>query len=177
MRILDATASVRSIWYQKENPFTVFMDMRCGTFSGRTEHMKRRNDIYKIYPDVIAKWQCLPFRDESFDMIVFDPPHLFKDVSRKLPGIANKYGIFYNQSWRQELSDGFIELFRALKPNGVFILKWNEFDVEINEVLKLIPYPPMFGTRTGQKNNTHWITFIKYQFNRTFEEFSIAEVA
>lgn len=180
MRILDATASVRTIWYQKNNPFTTFMDMRCGVFSCTTENMKhsviKKIGDYKIYPDIIAVWQHVPFKDESFDMVMFDPPHIFKNNGQKLPGIANKYGVFYNQSWRQEISAGVIELFRVLKSEGVFVLKWNESQVKVDEVLRLMPYPPLFGTRTGQHNNTHWITFIKSR-SKTLIDFTALEDA
>lgn len=171
MLILDATASVRSMWYQKENPFTVFMDMRAGTFSGKTEHMKRRAYKYMVYPDIIAKWQHLPFKDGVFDMVVFDPPHILIEKGKKPPGISNKYGVFYKHSWRQEIIKSGEELFRVLKPDGFFVLKWNEEDIEASEVIKLFSYKPLFGTRTGQKNNTHWITFIKYRQDSQLGEF------
>jgi|TARA_Y100000034_G_scaffold104223_1_gene130612 hypothetical protein len=32
MRILDATAGFKGIWYQKNHPFVTFMDKRKGTF-------------------------------------------------------------------------------------------------------------------------------------------------
>lgn len=167
MLILDATASARSIWYQKENPYTIFMDMRQGTFSTKTDNTSKQSvRLWKVYPDILAKWQYLPFKNNSFDMIVFDPPHIFRNEHTKISTMMIKYGNL-NQSWREEIRIGAAELFRALKPNGLFILKWSETDISINEILKLISYPPMFGTRTGQANNTHWITFIKHTQNKS----------
>ena len=64
---------------------------------------------------------------------------------------------------------------RVLKPHGSFIFKWNETDIKVEEPLKLFPYPPMFGTRTGQKNNTHWICFIKSRQDMTFMDFERAD--
>ena len=168
MRILDASASNRSMWYQKNNPFTVFIDRRCGKEYMVSENSKFKNNraVY-LFPNVQAVWQHLPFVDQSFDLVVFDPPRLFKDQGKKLSLMSKKYGVFYNHSWKQELSEGIIELFRVIKPQGMFILKWNEIDKPVNEVLKLFPYSPLFGSRVGQKNNTHWITFMKYQLNQT----------
>ncbi len=172
MKILDATASNRSIWYQKNNPFTVFLDKRCGKEYMVTENSNFDNNcVIRVFPDVQAIWQHLPFIDNSFDMVVFDPPHLFKDKGTKLSLISKRYGVFYNHSWKQELSEGIIELFRVLKPQGIFMLKWNEAHKPVEGVLKLFPYPPLFGSRTGKKNNTHWITFMKYSFNHTLEDY------
>ena len=86
--------------------------------------------------------------------------------------MTKRYGIFYNESWKDIVSKGSIELFRVLKTNGIFIFKWCEVDKDVSEVLKLMPYDPMFGTRTGQKNNTHWICFIKYNPNAQLSDFA-----
>jgi hypothetical protein len=56
MKILDATAGCRSIWYQKNHPFVTFMDKRNGTFIARSENSKLKDNRYKkINPDVIKK--------------------------------------------------------------------------------------------------------------------------
>ncbi len=173
MRILDATVGSRSIWYQKNNPFTVFVDKRCGTEYSVSENSKFSNNrVIKIYPDIRAVWQNLPIKSSSFDMVVFDPPHLFKDRGKKLSLMSKRYGVFYNDSWRQELSNGLIELFRVLKNEGTFIFKWNDTDIPVEEPLKLFPYPPLFGSRTGQKNKTHWIVFIKHSSNMNINDFN-----
>ena len=126
MKILDATAGSRSIWYQKNHPFVVFMDKRI------EEYQDPRKDRYFV--------------------------HRVRPIM--------KYGALYTDSWRREIQKGSMELFRVLKPNGTFIFKWNEVNKKVDDVLKLFPYQPMFGTITGQKNNTHWILFIKYNVNK-----------
>ncbi len=64
MKILDATASNRSIWYQKNNPFTVFLDKRCGKEYMVTENSNFDNNcVIRVFPDVQAIWQHLPFID------------------------------------------------------------------------------------------------------------------
>jgi hypothetical protein len=70
------------------------------------------------------------------------------------------------------LSKGINELFRVLKNDGFFILKWCENDKSAEEVLNLFPYKPMFGSRTGQKNNNHWICFMKHRYDKTLEVFT-----
>lgn len=173
MRILDATAGMRGIWYQKNNPFTVFIDKR-NTKEYRKDilnpavHTQR---VMRIFPDIQANWISLPFKNECFDMVVFDPPHMFKEFGKKEPSMAKMYGIFYKHNWKSILSKGASELFRTLKQDGIFIMKWCENDIKVDEVLKLLPYSPMFGTRTGQANKTHWICFIKSKQNRELSEF------
>ncbi len=178
MRILDATASTRSIWYQKNHPFITFMDRRHGKYYSQTGNCKTDNvRVCNIFPNIIARWQNTPFKNNSFDMVVFDPPHLFTEQNKKHPAMATPYGIFYKENWKKDLADGIIELFRVLKPNGIFILKWCEVDKSVDEIINLIPYNPLFGTRTGQSNNTHWICFIKHRFEKTFEELFLVEDA
>lgn len=151
------------MWYQKNNPFTVFMDKRHTTEKFCTQ-------VIKINPDVRAQWQNLPFKSESFDMVVFDPPHIIRQNEVIKGGMYKKYGIL-QANWKDVISSGSIELFRVLKQSGIFILKWCEVDKDVSEVLALIPYSPMFGTRTGQKNNTHWICFLKYNPNACLSDF------
>jgi len=171
IRILDATCSIRSIWYQKKHPFVTFLDKRYETINMKTENLKFKDcTTLRIHPDIIAEWQSLPFKDGVFDMIVFDPPHIIANRDNKLSGMQKKYGLFYKDNWRRVLGTGIIELFRVLRSNGTFILKWCEVDKKVDEVIQLIPYPPMFGTRTGQANKNHWIVFIKYQLNKSLED-------
>jgi 23S rRNA G2069 N7-methylase RlmK/C1962 C5-methylase RlmI len=149
------------------------MDKRCGDFEAKTDGMDPAQvRIIRVHPDVVAEWQHTPFKDGTFDMVVFDPPQIIRSEKAKLSGMAVKYGIFYPDTWRQILREGMAELFRVLKSEGIFILKWSDSTVKVDEVLKLAPYKPMFGTRTGQSNNTHWICFIKYRKDRTLEDMS-----
>jgi len=159
MRILDSTASERSIWYQKDCPFTIFMDKRRGKFTTMTENTKEDHGTVVVKPNVIAEWEHLPFKNGVFDMVVFDPPQIFKNEGQKLSSMIARYGVLYNHNWRTQIRDGAMELFRVLKPEGIFILKWNDTGKPVDDVLKLMPFRPLFGTRTGTSNKTHWIAF------------------
>ena len=168
MRILDSTASNRSMWYQKDNPYTVFMDQRY-------EKANFAGEIINVSPNVIARWQNLPFKNDSFDMVIFDPPHIFRNEGAKPGGMSKKYGVFYRNNWREIVRIGATELFRVLKQHGTFILKWSEIDMNIEEIYNLLPYKPMFGTRTGLNNNTIWVCFIKYNPNSKLSDFFVSE--
>ena len=168
MQILDATAGPKGIWYQKNHPFVTFMDKRNGTFHNvMSENVKfKTRRRYKIYPDVVSEWKDAPFPDNYFDMIVFDPPHLLVGKDKKPPNMTQKYGMLDKETWRNDLRIGLKKLFSILKPNGIFVLKWCENDISIEEVLKLFPYPPLFGSNIKKKvSTTYWILFIKYDVN------------
>jgi len=165
MKILDATAGFRGIWYQKNHPYVTFMDKR--NVRGRSSNKKIASQRkFKINPDVISEWKDAPFPNDYFDMIIFDPPHLI--ISRdhgKLSSMQKQYGYLYKDNWKQEIKNGVKKLFDCLKDDGIFILKWCENNAKIEDVLKLFPYKPLFGSNTKSKGHTQnfWIVFIKHK--------------
>jgi len=147
--ILDATAGSRMIWFDKHNPDVLYMDNRQLTTTlcdGR---------ILNIHPDIIADFRNMPFKDNTFYLVVFDPPHL--RVAGEKSWLAKKYGVL-SENWRQDISQGFRECMRVLKPNGVLIFKWNEEQVKLSEVLSVLDAKPLFGNR---RSKTHWMVFMK----------------
>jgi len=148
-RILDATCGSRMIWFDKQNPDTVYMDNRQLTTilcDGR---------ILNIKPDIVADFRDMPFPDNTFYLVIFDPPHL--RYAGDESWLAKKYGVLSN-NWQEDIRRGFKECMRVLKPNGVLIFKWNEEQVKLSEVLKAIDYKPLFGNR---RSKTHWLVFMK----------------
>lgn len=171
MKILDATCGMRSIWYQKNLPFVTFLDKRnevINTLQNGNALVTRRT--IRIEPDVVADWTIgVPFEDGYFDMVVFDPPHIIKKGRSKVGIFDLKYGFLSELSYKDELRKGVKELFRVLKDDGFFVLKWCETSVKLDEILKLFPYRPLFGTRTGQRNNVHWVLFLKWRSEKPFD--------
>lgn len=168
MKILDATCGARRMWYQKNHPFVTFMDKRKGDFGFTSMKNGKgiKRETIKVDPDIQADWtKELPFEDGHFDMIVFDPPHIIRKKKNNQSFMQHQYGVFKADNYKQDLRKGLSELFRVLKNQGILILKWCDLDRSVEEVIKLSPYPPIFGTRTGQRNNVHWIVFIKHQMN------------
>ena len=174
MKILDATCGFKGIWYQKNHPFVTFMDKRSGKFRFTdTNNYTAFNDrTYKVNPDVVSTWENAPFPDNYFDMIVFDPPHLIIDRNKKPPAMTQAYGYLFSDNWRMELKNGLKKLFELLKPEGIFILKWCENSVKVDEIIKLVPYPPLFGSNTKSKGHTanFWIVFLKYDVNMKLDK-------
>jgi len=172
MKILDATCGSKTIWYQKNHPYVIFLDKENKKIDTKTENVTFRCRVRRnINPDIMARWENLPFKDKCFDMVVFDPPFKIENRNTKELAIEKYYGRLFKDTWKQIIKNGVKELFRVLKPNGIFILKWCETDKKVDEVLKLFPYKPLFGTRTGQSNKNHWIVFLKYDINLKLDKY------
>ena len=45
-----------------------------------------------------------------------------------------------------------------LTPNGTLIFKWNDNQIHVNEILKVISRVPLFGDKRGA---TRWLVFNK----------------
>jgi SAM-dependent methyltransferase len=148
-RILDACCGSRMFWFDRQNDDVLYMDNR----QLNDELCDGRK--LEINPDVVADFRNMPFEDDSFYLVVFDPPHLLKAGENSW--LAKKYGKL-DQSWRDDIAKGFSECMRVLKPNGSLIFKWNEDQIKLSEILKVIDEQPLFGNR---RNKTHWLVFMK----------------
>ena len=171
MKILDATAGSRGIWYQKDLPFVTWMDKREGTFVHYVSPKRKR--YYNVKPDLVATWDNMPFEKETFDMVVFDPPHLVKKPSKTKSRMEIQYSYLDKDTWRGTLQTAFKELFKVLKPNGFLVLKWCENNIRIMDIIKLSPYPPMFANMSlehnGSERNSYMVVFSKYDVNKKLD--------
>lgn len=59
-------------WFDKENADVEFMDIR----ELETTLSDGRNLVIK--PNTLADFRNMPYEDETFYMVVFDPPHLIR---------------------------------------------------------------------------------------------------
>lgn len=148
-RILDACCGSRMFWFDKQHEDVLFMDKR------ELEDTLCDGRKLEVKPDVIADFRNMPFEDESFYLVVFDPPHLLK--AGEDSWLAKKYGKL-NQDWPKDIAAGFNECMRVLKPNGTLIFKWNEDQIKLSEVLKCFDQKPLFGNK---RSKTHWLVFMK----------------
>lgn len=151
--ILDACCGSRMFWFDKHDVRALFVDKRCETLIDNTG--KKPVEIV-INPDHVADFTELPFPDDTFSLVVFDPPHTFCGPNGRT---IKKYGTLPH-GWRDMLCKGFAECFRVLKPNGTLVFKWNEHRVKLSTVLSLTEEQPLFGQRVGN-TRTHWIVFMK----------------
>lgn len=154
--ILDMTCGLRMMWYQKSNPDTIYGDLR---IESHTLSDGRRVDIK---PDIRFDYRALPFPDNTFDLVNFDPPHLTR--AGETGWMRQKYGVLFT-TWREDLSAGLSEGFRVLRPGGTLTLKWCSENIPLAEVLELSPYPMLYGTRHGKNNKTSFTVFNKPVLN------------
>ena len=140
-------------WFDKNNPLVTFMDNR------EIEDALCDGRSLRVKPDVLGDFRRIPYDSGTFDIVVFDPPHLLK-VGEK-SWLAKKYGKLNQSTWKDDLKQGFSECFRVLKLNGILVFKWNETDILVSEILKLTEQSPLIGHKRGKLNKTHWILFFK----------------
>jgi SAM-dependent methyltransferase len=156
--ILDACCGSRMFWFDRQHPNALYIDKRCERHELADASSTGGFRELNIEPDVIADFTDLPFANDSFALVVFDPPHLIRNGTRGW--LAKKYGKL-GDDWKSELRRGFRECFRVLRPEGVLIFKWNEHDIPVSDVLALTDEKPLFGNRNGKANKSHWIVFMK----------------
>lgn len=151
-RVLDPCCGSRMWWFDRRNPDVVFGDKR------NESHVLCDGRHLHIDPDVMLDFTDLPFDDNTFNLVAFDPPHLKHAGANSW--MAAKYGKL-SATWQEDLKKGFSECFRVLASDGVLVFKWSESQVKIKEVLALTDIPPLFGNTSGKKSGTHWIVFMK----------------
>ena len=159
--ILDVTAGNRHMWPNKNPPYTIFLD---------------RELNLKVAPDIFASWQNLPFRDDSFSCIIFDPPHgegPYKNSIHHDPQEVKRgswWGYYDRLRWRADFVAAGREFYRVAKR---LCLKWNDAR---HSVWKLIPlfrpwkvvYKKERRTRSGiGEHPTWWVTFIRGSEGKT----------
>lgn len=151
--VLDPACGGRMFWFDKADSRVLFGDVRDESWElcdGRR---------FDVKPDMLMDYRDLPFPDETFRMVVLDPPHL-RNVG-ETSYMAQKYGCLDQETWQTDIKIMFAECFRVLKEHGVLIFKWNETQIPVSQILKLTTYKPLFGNKQPNRTGTHWIVFMK----------------
>ena len=154
--ILDPASSMRSFYFDKTDERVLFGDIR-----EDETHLLTNGQTIKIKPDEVMDFRAIPYPDESFQAVIFDPPHML-NLSEK-SWMRKKYGVLNKETWRDDLTKGFAECFRVLKNEGTLIFKCNEVSIPLKEILTLVPppYKPVLGHPSGKRMGTHWVLFLK----------------
>lgn len=114
-QILDPCCGGKMLWFNKNDRRAAFCDRR------REKHILCDGRFFEVNPDTVCDFRKLPFPDESFFLICFDPPHLLQ--AGETSWIKKKYGSLNRLTWSEDLSKGFDECWRVLKPGGTLIFK------------------------------------------------------
>lgn len=152
--VLDPASSMRSFYFDKKDERVIFGDIR-----ENETHLLSNGQTIHIKPDEVMDFRNIPYDDEAFQLVVFDPPHRIKLTSES--DFIKKYGELDKQTWQEDLAQGFAECFRVLKPSGVLVFKWSEVSIKLSEILKLTDQKPLLGHPSGKRMGTHWVVFIK----------------
>ena len=150
-KILDACCGSRMFHFDKNNKDVVFMDIR------ETEEVLCDGRTLKIKPDIIADFRSIPFENNSFNLVIFDPPHLLKVGQNSW--LCKKYGKL-SDTWPSDIKRGFDECLRVLKPEGTLIFKWSTKDITFKQLLNVLKCRPLIFHKN---NNTFFLVFIKTQ--------------
>ena len=150
-QILDACCGGRLWWWNKAHPLAVYMD-ESHAGPGSIDH--RPN--WERRPDVVGDFRAMPFVDESFQLVLFDPPH----IVRQNPSgrIATTYGALSPHTEQDDLRRGFSECWRVLACGGTLVFKWAG---DYARVRHLFPAEPIVGTRSPRGGQTRWFIFYK----------------
>lgn len=114
-RILDVTSNQRRMW------------------SGVTGHQVTYLDIdFSVAPTVVGDFKNLPFRDSSFDVVVFDPPHLPAAAASPFSDMAfgRRYGLKSSPSGdgiEVQFKPFLAEAERVLRRDGLIFAKLKDF--------------------------------------------------
>lgn len=166
--ILDACCSARMFWDNKKHPNTIYQDIR-EEEKGLVDNGQNR----EIKPDVVGDFRNMKhFKDNSFKLVIWDPPHIIQHYNKKCRIIAT-YGCLEPETWQDDLKRGFNECWRVLENYGILIFKWSEvdrwgqkkFSAKLENVLKLFHTRPLVmqkvkWTKDGQFA-TFWCCFMK----------------
>ncbi|MHB1098122.1 MAG: class I SAM-dependent methyltransferase [Burkholderiales bacterium] len=159
MRVLDACCGSRMFWFDRHDGRAVFMDQRRERHTLPDKSSSGGSRTLIVAPQVVADFTSMPFSDEQFSLVCFDPPHFVRNG--KSGWVALKYGTLNRETWREDLRAGFKECFRVLQENGTLVFKWNESDIPVSQILALTSYRPLFGNRCGKTAQSHWLVFMK----------------
>ena len=143
MEIIDLSAGNRAIWFNKFHPDVTYVDIRA-----------------EVFPDVKADSRDLPYADKTYDLAVFDPPHVNCGANSTM---SKTYGHHTTEEIRDIITGTAKEAYRVCKKEALMAFKWNDHDQKLEKVLKLLEpwWEPLFGhkvaMRTKHSSSTTWV--------------------
>jgi SAM-dependent methyltransferase len=139
------------------------MDVREAPRGSVSEMTGRKdwNPNWECSPDVVGDFRAMPFEDGSFQLVVFDPPHLVREKQPPEGINGLKYGALHPDTEQEDLGRGFAECWRVLAPGGTLVFKWAG---QLDRVEPHFPATPIVGNRIVRASSglgTRWLIFYK----------------
>ncbi|MGH7847746.1 MAG: hypothetical protein ACREQW_21600 [Candidatus Binatia bacterium] len=114
-RILDATVGGWRFWRNSSRP-VIGMDM------------KARNR-----PSVVGDNTSMPFRPSSFDVVIYDPPHVPNQGKDKLKDFTSRFGLGVRSTKENGYSFSYTyppflkQAYEVLQPEGILLCKVTDY--------------------------------------------------
>ena len=113
--ILDATVNEGRFWKTSQRP-VIGLDIEPA-----------------CQPDVVADNMAMPFRSESFDVVVYDPPHVPNQGKDQSKDFNTRFGLVLKALAEQGYNFSHLypsfarEAYRILKPEGILFCKITDY--------------------------------------------------
>jgi hypothetical protein len=147
LKILDATAGSRAVWFDKNYRDTTYLDLVDRRYHGNE----------------LGDCRHTRFENGEFDIVVFDPPHMNVGPTSSM---AQSYGHFTTHEIRELVRDAFAEFHRILRADGLVAFKWADHDMSLDKILspvrgfdRLVGVPT--AMRTKHSSQTFWVLMRK----------------
>lgn len=144
MKILDLSAGRRAVWFDKNHPDAIYIDIRP-----------------EVAPSIVADARALPADvGADFDLIVFDPPHKNNAATGKM---AHNYGHWTAEQIRDIVVGTAKEAHRVARPDALMAFKWNDHTRRLDSVLAWMSewWEPLFGhgmaPQQRGRSTTSWV--------------------
>ena len=158
-KILDVTAGNRMMWRHlpnRDSPYIMFTDKENGL-------------TYK--PDIICNWRSLPFSDNRFLAVIFDPPHAWGFGDKSIHSNPNPDRSSGDGSWwgnpntkRELVLDMIYGQREFARVAPILCFKWNDNAMSLERALScLTEWEEVYRkeyNRGGKLSNskTWWMT-------------------
>ncbi len=129
------TSGCRSIWFDKEHPDCLYVDRRPLIVPTQKRGDKLDVSTLAWTPDIVADNSALPFRDNLFSLIVYDPPHRGFTADSNM---GRRYGPTSWDELRGSVRAAAKESHRVAEPGALFAMKWNDVHLSMDTVLGLM---------------------------------------
>jgi len=154
--ILDATAGNRTMWKCKNPPHVIFLDCE---------------PRLRIPPDVLARWEYLPFRSGAFSLGIFDPPHryvgkgsIFNSPTGSTPLSTGTWYGSLPSTWKESSMLLIKAQLEFLRVTSRLVLKWSEVKWRLYRAMTcLADWKPVCikeytSPKKRSKARTYWVT-------------------